>query len=110
MLVERLTDREKVQRINAIDQLKVEVTSATSTMTTVPKPLKFLCSKYKLLQAAFEAETDAALKSKYADLTSIVAMVASEKDDSTEALTYCLQGTRANLVSWGHEYLRCLAG
>ena len=62
MLVERLTDREKVQRINAIDQLKVEVTSATSTMTTVPKPLKFLCSKYKLLQAAFEAETDAALK------------------------------------------------
>ena len=62
MLVERLTDRDKVQRINAIDQLKVEVTSATSTMTTVPKPLKFLCSKYKLLQAAFEAETDAALK------------------------------------------------
>jgi len=61
-LVERLTDRDKVQRINAIDQLKVEVTSATSTMTTVPKPLKFLCSKYKLLQAAFEAETDAALK------------------------------------------------
>ena len=37
-------------------------------------------------------------------------MVASEKDDETEALTYCLLGTRKDLVGWGHEFLRCLAG
>lgn len=37
-------------------------------------------------------------------------MVASEKEDETEALTYCLLGTRGNLVAWGHEFLRCLAG
>ena len=37
-------------------------------------------------------------------------MVASEEEDSTEALKYCLLGTRRELVSWGHEYLRCLAG
>ena len=37
-------------------------------------------------------------------------MVASEKEDDTEALQFCLQGTRTELVSWGHEYLRCLAG
>jgi|Transcript_8537 26S proteasome regulatory subunit N1 len=37
-------------------------------------------------------------------------MVASDKEDEGEALTYCLKGTRQNLVSWGHEYLRCLAG
>ena len=37
-------------------------------------------------------------------------MVASEEENSTEALTYCLQGTRSKLVTWGHEYLRCLAG
>ena len=37
-------------------------------------------------------------------------MVASEKEDSNEALIYCLKGTRNNLVSWGHEYLRALAG
>lgn len=37
-------------------------------------------------------------------------MVASEKEDDTEALRFCLLGTRKNLVSWGHEYLRCLAG
>ena len=43
-------------------------------------------------------------------MTSIIAMVASETEDDTEALKYCLLGTRKELVSWGHEYLRCLAG
>ena len=43
-------------------------------------------------------------------MTSILAMVASEKEDDTEALKYCLLGTKTDLVSWGHEYLRCLAG
>ena len=37
-------------------------------------------------------------------------MVASEKEDDNEALKFCLLGTRSNLVTWGHEYLRCLAG
>jgi len=37
-------------------------------------------------------------------------MVASDKEDESEALTYCLQGTRKELVGWGHEFLRCLAG
>ena len=37
-------------------------------------------------------------------------MVASEEEDSNESLIYCLQGTKKNLVGWGHEYLRSLAG
>lgn len=37
-------------------------------------------------------------------------MVASEEEDSTDSLKYCLSGTRQDLVGWGHEYLRCLAG
>jgi 26S proteasome regulatory subunit N1 len=37
-------------------------------------------------------------------------MVASKDEDAFDALKYCLTGTKQNLVSWGHEYLRCLAG
>lgn len=44
-----------------------------------------------------------------ADLVSIIGMVASE-DDQPDALKYCLLGTKRNLVAWGHEYLRTLAG
>jgi 26S proteasome regulatory subunit N1 len=36
-------------------------------------------------------------------------MVASD-EGSYESLKYCLQGTRKNLIEWGHEYLRSLAG
>lgn len=37
-------------------------------------------------------------------------MVSSEEEDSNEALMYCLGGTRKDLVAWGHEFLRFLAG
>lgn len=36
-------------------------------------------------------------------------MVASE-EGSNECLKYCLLGTKRNLIEWGHEYLRSLAG
>lgn len=36
-------------------------------------------------------------------------MVASD-EGTFESLKFCLQGTRKNLVEWGHEYLRSLAG
>lgn len=36
-------------------------------------------------------------------------MVASE-EGSSESLKYCLEGTKRNLLEWGHEYLRSLAG
>lgn len=36
-------------------------------------------------------------------------MVASD-EGSFESIKYVLQGTRTNLIDWGHEYLRALAG
>ena len=36
-------------------------------------------------------------------------MVASE-EGTNESLKYCLEGTKRNLVEWGHEYCRSLAG
>jgi len=45
-----------------MDQLKLEIAGATKTMTAVPKPLKFLFPKFAEIKAAYEAQTDAALK------------------------------------------------
>lgn len=36
-------------------------------------------------------------------------MVSSE-EGSNESLKFCLEGTKRNLIDWGHEYLRSLAG
>ena len=60
--MERLTDRDMAQRVNALDQLKQEISGATKTMTSVPKPLKFLSPQYKTVVEAYEAQTDANLK------------------------------------------------
>lgn len=62
LLVERLTDRDQAQRVHALDQLKLEISGATKTMTSVPKPLKFLSPKFQEIKAAYEAQTDATLK------------------------------------------------
>lgn len=59
LLVERLSDKDVAQRVNALDQLKQEITGSTKTITAVPKPLKFLSSKFEDIKAAFEKETDA---------------------------------------------------
>lgn len=41
--------------MNALDQLKIEISGATKTMTSVPKPLKFLSPSYATIKAAVEA-------------------------------------------------------
>jgi len=79
-------------------------------MTSVPKPLKFLAPIYNDVKKAHDAQNDKELKERYSDLVSVLGMVSCEKEETRDALEYCLTGTRRNLVTWGHEYLRCLAG
>jgi 26S proteasome regulatory subunit N1 len=49
LLLERLTDRDHFQRVHALTEISKEVQGATSTITSVPKPLKFLSEHYKQL-------------------------------------------------------------
>jgi 26S proteasome regulatory subunit N1 len=62
LLVERLSDKDVAQRVNALDQLKQEITGSTKTITAVPKPLKFLSSKFEDIKSAYEKEADSTLK------------------------------------------------
>jgi len=110
ILVARLADRETAQQANAIKLIKVEITGATVSMTSVPKPLKFLTPLYADIKKAFETFPEGELKEQFSDIVSVIGMVASEEEDSGDALKYCLTGTRTELVTWGHEYLRALAG
>lgn len=70
--------------------IKAEVAGATSSMTSVPKPLKFLTPLYKKLTETFEAHPGSdEFKKKLADLCSVVGMVAGA-EDSSDMLDYCL--------------------
>ena len=42
-------------------------------------------------------------------MISVLGMVASD-EGSNESLKFSLLGTKRNLIEWGHEYLRSMAG
>jgi 26S proteasome regulatory subunit N1 len=124
LCVERLADKDVGLRKNALQMIKDEVAGATASMTSVPKPLKFMTPLYGKLKEAFEAYTAQDdfkvsfnfnqfifLQKKFADLCSVIAMVA-EEEEGKEMLDFCLKGsmTTEDIKTWGHEYLRTLSG
>lgn len=62
LCIERLADKAPAQRDHALSELKKELASATSSITSVPKPLKFLSPHYARMKELLEQQSDAALK------------------------------------------------
>ena len=57
MCVERLSDKEAGLRDNALEMIKTEVAGATSSMSSVPKPLKFMTPLYEKLTECYAKYT-----------------------------------------------------
>ena len=100
-------------RLQALSMIVTELRTATSSMTSVPKPLKFLRPLYPTLQACHKDLTNKPLKARLGDVLSVLAMTLSTK----ESLEYKLEAVKdygssekETLGSWGHEYVRSLAG
>lgn len=84
--------------------------TATSSMTSVPKPLKFLKEHYGGLKEYLELlPKDDHSRSLLADILSVLAMTSSDPG-SMETLKYKLQSGVKDVASWGHEYSRHLSG
>lgn len=121
-------------RLKALDVIVTELRSATSSMTSVPKPLKFLCphfAKIKAHHASFSGGDDLVdvemivLRARLADVLAVLAMTMG-KHEERESLKFKLsafkdydllkaRGEKSrvdddNLGSWGHEFVRSLAG
>ncbi|KAK1326758.1 26S proteasome non-ATPase regulatory subunit 2 1A [Acorus calamus] len=97
-----------IQKV-ALDRLREEIRSSTSSMTSVPKPLKFLRPHYSPLKAYFDIfMEDSDVKKKLADILSVLAMTMATGE--RESLKYRLLGSAEEIGSWGHEYVRNLAG
>lgn len=89
LYVERIYDVDpEVQKV-ALESMRQEVRTSISSMTYVPKLLKFLRPHYGTLKAFYETMLDSDLK---------------------ESLKYRLLGSEGDICSWGHGYVRILAG
>uniref|UniRef100_A0A9J8BFM1 26S proteasome non-ATPase regulatory subunit 2 n=1 Tax=Cyprinus carpio carpio TaxID=630221 RepID=A0A9J8BFM1_CYPCA len=91
----------------ALEELRRQIRSSTTSMTSVPKPLKFLRPHYAKLKDICQNMSPGENKHFCADVVSVLAMTMSSE---RECLKYRLQGSQEELASWGHEYVRHLAG
>ncbi|KAG6545593.1 hypothetical protein Mapa_012947 [Marchantia paleacea] len=109
LYVERVNDSNPAIQKMALESMRQEIRTATSSMTSVPKPLKFLRPHYKTLKGYYETMETPELKMFLADIISVLALTMSEENER-ESLHYRLLGSVGDIGSWGHEYVRNLAG
>nr|CAD1827733.1 unnamed protein product [Ananas comosus var. bracteatus] len=109
LYVERVQDSDPGVQKLALESMRQEIRTATSSMTSVPKPLKFLRPHYGTLKEYFERMPESDLKKYLADILSVLALTMSAEGER-ESLKYRLLGSEGDIGSWGHEYVRNLAG
>jgi 26S proteasome regulatory subunit N1 len=108
MLVERLKEPDTSLYRPALDQIKTFIKTSTSSMTAVPKPLKFLRPHYDDLSGLYDQWPAGPEKDSLADMLSVLGMTYGV-EDKLETLKYRLLAKSDDLGSWGHEYIRHLA-
>ncbi|XXG45959.1 hypothetical protein AAC387_Pa02g0910 [Persea americana] len=84
-----------------------EISTSTSSVTSVPNPLKFLRAHYGTLKAHYETMADLELKKHLANILSVLAFTMSEKGEQ-ESLKYSLLGSEGDIGSCGYQYVRNL--
>lgn len=104
--VERLASGDAAKYLDALQSLCGHIRASTTSMTSVPKPLKFMRSHYGTMKEAYVHMTEET-KRMCADVISVLAMTMGEK---RECLKYRLLSELGGVGDWGHEYVRHLAG
>ena len=72
-----------------------EIREATTSMTSVPKPLKFLRPHYQTLKTAYGNMKDEANRRKLADVVSVLAITTGKEGDR-ESLKFRLLGSKVS--------------
>jgi 26S proteasome regulatory subunit N1 len=109
MAVKRAEETDEGVRKLAFETLRNEICAATSTMTSVPKPLKFLRPHYDTLEALYGRMVAGEVKKELADIMSVLAMTMTAPE-LHKAMEFKLEGNPLDMGAWGHEYVRHMAG
>ncbi|XP_076634499.1 regulatory particle non-ATPase 1 [Colletes latitarsis] len=106
-LVESLQDPNTSLHYPALESLCSQIRASTTSMTSVPKPLKFMRPHYDTMKTIYEKITNPKAKELCSDIISVLAMTVGE---GRECLKYRLTGSALAIGEWGHEYVRHLSG
>ena len=93
-------------RIASLKIIVDELKKSTSSMTSVPKPIKHLLPYLKELIQAYDTFSNEQYRTILADLLSLLTII--NVDSNYDVLLYRLASPTENIGFWGHEYVRCL--
>ncbi|KAJ9107463.1 hypothetical protein QFC21_000916 [Naganishia friedmannii] len=112
MLVDRIKEDDTTLYAAALESLRTLIKTSTSSMTSVPKPLKFLRPFYQNLIEVWEkwdAEKFSEQKSLLASIISVLAMTYSDNGNRDTLHYRIVSNSKESPGSWGNEYVRHLA-
>uniref|UniRef100_A0A1Q3FXM4 26S proteasome non-ATPase regulatory subunit 2 n=1 Tax=Culex tarsalis TaxID=7177 RepID=A0A1Q3FXM4_CULTA len=113
MLVERLQEPTTELYLPALETMAKLIKASTTSMTSVPKPLKFMRPHFEPMKEIHKRMT-ASLKDKVTTklCAEIISVLAMTMGTGKECLVYRLlcDDTNENIGDWGHEYVRHLSG
>lgn len=115
LTVEKLKEpnQSEDQYAKYLESLKRSIQDSTTSMTAVPKPLKFLRPSYPDLTEVYDQWSKkygekTTIVFNLADILSVLAMTYSN-EDKKDSVKYRLLSNTDTIQDWGHEYLRHLA-
>lgn len=108
-MVAALLEADVTIQTNAYDMIKREIKSATESMTSIPKPLKFFRQHYNKIKDAYLQDITINSPRRFilGDLLCILVLVTETTDTS---LQYILENNLTNFFEWGQELVRSLSG
>uniref|UniRef100_A0A2M4A5R1 26S proteasome non-ATPase regulatory subunit 2 n=1 Tax=Anopheles triannulatus TaxID=58253 RepID=A0A2M4A5R1_9DIPT len=113
MLVERLQEADAELYRPSLEAMANLIRASTTSMTSVPKPLKFMRQHYETMKEIHKKMT---AKLKDVDTlklcAEIISVLAMTMGTGKECLVYRLlsDNSTENIGEWGHEYVRHLSG
>uniref|UniRef100_A0A7S1C4U1 26S proteasome regulatory subunit RPN1 n=1 Tax=Bicosoecida sp. CB-2014 TaxID=1486930 RepID=A0A7S1C4U1_9STRA len=109
--VERLKSGESdAKQAEDVELLSKEIREATASMSSVPKPLKFLSPHYDAIKLYYEGlPADGPNTKAAADLMAVLSM-ALGSSEARDTLKYHMAGSNKDVAKWGHEFVRALSG
>ena len=106
-MVIALLEGDKDIKLNSYNMIKNELTSSTTSMSSIPKPLKFLRLHYEPLKNLYiTLDEFNTFKLLLADLLAVLCIVAANKPEIDTTLGFVLKGTKKDLHTWGQEFMR----
>lgn len=108
MLVERLQEAKTELYMPALTAMRDLIRASTTSMTSVPKPLKFMRQHYDTMKEVYKKMPDQNSRQTCADIISVLAMTMGT---GKECLVYRFLCDQTDQIGeWGHEYIRHLSG